>query len=338
MITAHALTKRFGRFTAVDAIDLEVREGRVVGFLGPNGAGKSTTLKMIAGYLPPTAGHITVAGFDVRRESRKARASIGYLPESTPLYPEMRVCEYLAFRARLFGIGRRERGSAIDMVIRRCWLNQMRRKPIGQLSKGYRQRVGLAAALIHRPPVLLLDEPTSGLDPTQIREMRRLVRELADNHTVLLSTHILSEVEVTCDDVIIIAGGKIRAEGTIDEVREEAAKDLLYIVETNSADAAVALMSLRDTSDVRERALPDGWKRLRITASRRADDLREEIAQRISASGGAIRELTRRAPTLEEAFLDVTGGSAGAENPREDPGVEPPDIITTARTREEAAV
>jgi len=340
MITAHGLTKRFGRFTAVDSIDLDVREGRVVGFLGPNGAGKSTTLRMIAGYLPATAGEITVAGFDVRRQSRQARASIGYLPESTPLYPEMRVIEYLTFRAGLFNIPRRERASAIDMVIRRCWLNQVRRKPIGHLSKGYRQRVGLAAALLHRPPVLLLDEPTSGLDPTQIREMRRLVRELAEHHTVLLSTHILSEVEVTCDDVIIIAGGQIRAEGTLESVRAEAAKRSEYILETNALDAAQALTALRGVRDVREKPMTDGWRQIRISTAHGAGDLREEIARRITSQGGVIRELTRHTPSLEAVFLEVTGGGSADDSGRggADGDAEPKITMKRPRPHREAAV
>src|SRR3954463_5013341 len=204
---------------AVDHISFDVPQGQIVGFLGPNGAGKSTTLKMLTCYLPPTSGGATVAGFDIFHDSEQVRQKLGYLPENCPLYTEMKVEEYLDFRGRLRGMERDERRKRIDYVIERCWLPSVRRKTIGHLSKGFRQRVGLADALLHNPPVLILDEPTVGLDPAQIRESRKLIKELGGQHTIMLSTHILPEVEAVCDRAIVIAGGRIVAQGSPDELR-----------------------------------------------------------------------------------------------------------------------
>ena len=204
MIEVRQLTKKYGPHAALRDLTFDVGEGEVVGFLGPNGAGKSTTLRILAGFLGMSSGRVRVAGHDVIDEPLEARAAIGYMPEAVPLYPEMRVEEYLWFRGGLKGLGRSDRKKRLGYVLERCWLTDVRRQLIGTLSKGYRQRVGLADALIHDPPVLILDEPTAGLDPTQIRETRKLIRELGQQHTMLLSTHILSEVEMACDSVIII--------------------------------------------------------------------------------------------------------------------------------------
>ncbi|MFL5342233.1 MAG: ABC transporter ATP-binding protein [Gemmataceae bacterium] len=209
MIHVEHLTKYYGDYAAVRDVSFDVREGQIVGFLGPNGAGKSTTMRVLAGYLTATSGSATIAGIDVFWKPVEARRRIGYMPESCPLYPEMRVAEYLKFRAGLKGVYGAQRRQRLAFVLKRCWLEDVRRQLIGTLSKGYRQRVGLADALIANPPVLILDEPTAGLDPTQIRETRALIRELGDQHTVLLSTHILSEVERTCDHVIIINKGEV---------------------------------------------------------------------------------------------------------------------------------
>ncbi len=209
MIHVEHLTKYYGDYAAVRDVSFDVAEGQVVGFLGPNGAGKSTTMRVLAGYLTATSGRATIAGIDVFWNPVEARRKIGYMAESCPLYPEMRVAEYLRFRAGLKGVYGSTRRQRLDFVLKRCWLEDVRRQLIGTLSKGYRQRVGLADALIANPPVLILDEPTAGLDPTQIRETRALIRELGDQHTVLLSTHILSEVERTCDHVIIIDKGQV---------------------------------------------------------------------------------------------------------------------------------
>jgi ABC-2 type transport system ATP-binding protein len=209
MIHVEHLTKYYGEYAAVRDVSFDVKEGLVVGFLGPNGAGKSTTMRILAGYLTATSGTVSIAGLDVFWNPVEVRKRIGYMPESCPLYPEMRVAEYLKFRAGLKGVYGSKRRSRLDYVLHRCWLNDVRRQLIGTLSKGYRQRVGLADALIAEPDVLILDEPTAGLDPAQIRETRGLIRELGKEHTVLLSTHILSEVERTCDRVIIISKGQV---------------------------------------------------------------------------------------------------------------------------------
>src|SRR3954469_8215208 len=219
LINVSQLTKVYGQTLAVDHVSFEVVKGQIVGFLGPNGAGKSTTLRMLTCYLPPTSGGATVNGFDIFHQSENVRENLGDLPENVPLYLEMKVHEYLDFRGRLRKMPRDERRKRIDYVIERCWLGNVQRRTIGHLSKGYRQRVGLADALLHNPPVLILDEPTVGLDPTQIIETRKLVTELGGDHTILLSTHILPEVEAVCDRAIIIAGGKIVAQGSPEELR-----------------------------------------------------------------------------------------------------------------------
>lgn len=219
MIHVEHLTKYYGDYAAVRDISFDVERGRVVGFLGPNGAGKSTTMRMLTGYLTPTSGRATVDGKDVFWDPIEARKRIGYLPESCPLYTEMRVEEYLHFRSGLKGLNRKDSLKRTGYVMERCWLTDVRRQLIGTLSKGYRQRVGLADALLANPPVLILDEPTVGLDPTQIRETRRLIKELGSEHTVLLSTHILPEVEMTCDSVIIIYQGQVAAQGSLEGVR-----------------------------------------------------------------------------------------------------------------------
>jgi ABC-2 type transport system ATP-binding protein len=315
MITAYQLTKHFGAIRAVDGVDFHVPRGQVVGFLGPNGAGKTTTIRMIAGYIPPTAGSVRVDGLDVARDGREVRRRIGYLPESAPLYPEMRVDEFLTFRSRLFSIPRRDRRAAIDLAVRRCRLDDVRRRPIGQLSKGYRQRVGLAAAMLHQPPVLILDEPTVGLDPAQIREFRLLLRELvapgADGggQTILLSTHILPEVELTCDRIIMIAAGRIMAEGALDELRAAAAAtDGQYVLETDARHASGALRKLARVEAVDAIAMGNGWHRVRVSASAGSPDLREAIARSMREQGAVVRELRREGGSLERLFMQVVGG------------------------------
>lgn len=214
MVTAEHLHKTFGRFTAVRDASFSIDKGEIVGFLGPNGAGKTTTMKMLTGYLPPTAGTATIAGHDIIDEPQEARRHLGYMPENVPLYEDLRVYEYLEYRARLKGICGSSVRSQIGLVVDRCGLELKRKNLISTLSKGYRQRVGLADALLGNPDLLILDEPTNGLDPNQIRQIRELVRSLAEEHTVILSTHILSEVEMICNKVIIIDQGEIKAADT----------------------------------------------------------------------------------------------------------------------------
>jgi ABC-2 type transport system ATP-binding protein len=215
------LTKYYGDYAAVRDVSFDVPKGQVVGFLGPNGAGKSTTLRILAGYLTATSGRATIAGLDVFWQPVEVRRRIGYMPENCPLYPEMRVVEYLRFRAGIKGLHGGEAKKRIEYVLDRCWVRDVRRQLIGTLSKGYRQRVGLADVLLNSPPVLILDEPTAGLDPGQIRETRKLIRELGQEHTILLSTHILPEVEMTCDEAIIINRGRVAAAGKLDELRAQ---------------------------------------------------------------------------------------------------------------------
>ena len=221
MIEVDNLTKYYGDYPAIKDISFNVEPGRIVGFLGPNGAGKSTTMRILAGFNTATSGSAVIDGQNVFHNPIRARQRIGYMPENCPLYPEMRVEEYLFFRGGLKGMSRRETRKRIDYVADRCWLTDVRRQLIGTLSKGFRQRVGLADSLLADPPVLILDEPTAGLDPRQIRETRSLIKELAGQHTILLSTHILPEVEKTCESVILIYQGQVAAKGTLDEVSRQ---------------------------------------------------------------------------------------------------------------------
>ena len=219
MIHVKNLCKFYGDFQAVHDVSFDVPKGQVVGFLGPNGAGKSTTMRILAGYLTATSGFASIDGIDVFWNPVEVRRRIGYMPESCPLYPEMRVVEYLTFRAGIKGLHGSSRAKKVDECMERCWLGGVKSQIIGTLSKGYRQRVGLADSLLADPPVLILDEPTAGLDPTQIRETRKLIRDLGDRHTILLSTHILSEVEMTCDQAIIINRGRVALSGPIEDLR-----------------------------------------------------------------------------------------------------------------------
>jgi len=316
VISVSQLSKVFGQTVAVDRISFEVASGQIVGFLGPNGAGKSTTLRMLTCYLPPTSGTATVAGFDIFHQSRDVRQKLGYLPENCPLYSEMKVEEYLDFRGRLRGLDRGERQSRLGYVIDRCWLTQVRRKTISHLSKGYRQRVGLADVLLHNPPVLVLDEPTIGLDPGQIRETRKLIRELGGKHTVILSTHILPEVEAVCDRAIVIAGGRIVAQGTPEELRASRRMQARVLVECR-APADELQMALQRVSGVREvEVVSDGTAdKQYTTAALRAKegyDIREEVARTVIQRGWPLREIRLERATLEEFFVQVTANQAMA--------------------------
>lgn len=308
MIEVQNLTKRYVGRTAVDNISFEVGRGEIVGFLGPNGAGKTTTLRMLTSYLPPSSGSVSIAGFDVFRESLKARRALGYMPENVPLYEDMRVKEYLRFRARLKGLSGREMRERIGKVMERCGVVDVRKKMISSLSKGYRQRVGLADALVHAPPLLILDEPTNGLDPNQIRQVRELVKELGQDHTILISTHILPEVEATCDRIIIINEGKVRASDTprnlVNRLRTAGTVSLEI-----KADPGLAAEKLKQIAGVRkvhkEDFSDDGWCRftLRVEAT---SDVREELYHLATACHWPLRELTRHHATLEDVFVEIT--------------------------------
>ena len=314
MISVSQLTKAYGNHLAVDHISFDVPRGQIVGFLGPNGAGKSTTIRMLACYLPPTSGGATVNGFDIFRQSEQVRQSLGYLPESNSLYTEMRVEEYLDFRGRLRKMRRADRRKRIDYVLGRCWLTDRRRTVIAHLSKGYRQRVGLADALLHNPAVIILDEPTVGLDPTQIRETRKLIRDLAGEHTVMLSTHILPEVEAVCDRAVIIARGKIVAQGTPDELRHSRQMQARVLVECKGPPADVQSTLARVAGVSKVQILGDGD--YTTAALRPADgrDVREEVARTVIQHGWPLREIRLEAATLEEFFVQVTASQAAAED------------------------
>lgn len=313
MIEVRNLTKVFGSHKAVDNVSFSVEEGQIVGFLGPNGAGKSTTLRVLTCYHPATSGTVTVAGHDVLTESMEVRRQIGYLPESNPLYPEMRVQEYLNFRGKLRGMGRSERAAAIRREADRCGLASFVTRPIGQLSKGMKQRVGLADALLHDPKVLVLDEPTIGLDPNQIREVRHLVAELAKRHTVILSSHILPEVEAVCERLVIIADGKVRAAGSLSEVRSRVVGASRLIVELRGPAAEIEAQ-VGKIPGVREvnNQVTAGWNRLRV-ASRDGQDVREQISALAAEKRWPLRELRLEVGSLEEFFTQITAEAASFE-------------------------
>lgn len=302
MIHASDLTKRFGKVTAVHAMSFELDGPGVVGLLGSNGAGKTTTIRMITGAIPPSEGTVKVNGVDVRREPLAARRQVGYLPEATPLYPELRVREYLSFRARLAGLRRADRTTRIGAVLERCALTDVVRRPIRQLSKGYRQRVGLAGAILHEPPVIVLDEPTSGLDPAQVIEFRRMLAELGEHHCVLLSTHVLPEVEASCSRILFIASGRLRAAGTVEAIRSELAGAAPYRVETDDRDPRAALGTIAGVRTVRVGREAGGWTTVDIEPKPGAGDLREPIARALAGRSSGVRELTRTQPSLESLF------------------------------------
>jgi len=317
VISVQQLTKAYGNVLAVDHVSFEVAKGQIVGFLGPNGAGKSTTLKMLTCYLPPTSGTATVNGFDIFHQSQQVREHLGYLPENTPLYTEMKVEEYLDFRGRLRGMDGEARRKRIDYVVERCWLQAVRKRVIGHLSKGYRQRVGLADSLLHNPAVLILDEPTVGLDPTQIRETRKLIKDLGGDHTVLLSTHILPEVEAICDRAIVIASGKIAAQGTPEELRQSRRMQARVLVECKGPAREVEAALSRVSGVMKVEAL-DGHNADRHFVSfairpREGQDVREEVASTVIRNGWPLREVRLEHATLEEFFVQVTANQAMAK-------------------------
>jgi ABC-2 type transport system ATP-binding protein len=302
MIQVRDLTKYFGPILAINHATFEVDRGEIVGFLGPNGAGKTTTMRILTSYLPATSGIARVAGFDVMTESLEVRRRIGYLPESVPLYTEMRVEEYLDYRAKLKEVPRKDRPGRLDSVLTRCRIREVRRRLIGTLSRGYRQRVGLADALIHDPPILIMDEPTAGLDPIQIRETLGLIQELGESHTILLSTHILSEVEAVCERVIIINAGRIAESRTLAELESEA----VILVEVRGPEAQVA-STLRGTAGVAQVVtLPaeDGVCRFEVHTHEHKD-VREALSQAVAGRGWPLRRLERRRRRLEDAFFRV---------------------------------
>jgi ABC-2 type transport system ATP-binding protein len=313
MITVKELTKRYARNTAVDHISFEIQKGQIVGFLGPNGAGKTTTMRMLTCFLPPTAGTATVAGFDVLEEPMEVKKRIGYLPETPPLYPEMRTGEYLEFVGSLKGLRKPELGKRVDYVCERCAVADVRDKLISKLSKGYRQRVGLAQAIIHNPEVLILDEPTAGLDPKQINETRDLIKSLAGDHTIILSTHILPEVEQTCEQVIIINKGKVIATDSVNNLQNRARGAESVIVEVAGRNGAVdsaPIQSLLEKVSGVSKVLCKEKREARNVfevESVKGRMVRGDLARAVVEAGWDLNELRPSAMSLEEVFLQLTG-------------------------------
>lgn len=307
MIEVENLTKRYAGHTAVSGISFSVKRGEIVGLLGPNGAGKSTTMRILSCYLPATAGTVRVAGLDVFRDSTEVRRRIGYMPENNPLHQDMRVREYLRFRARLKGLGLRRSRSRVDVVMEQCSLTDVSKRIIGQLSKGYRQRVGLADALVHEPELIILDEPTIGLDPNQIRSVRKLIKSLANAHTVLISTHILPEAEMTCNRMLIMFGGKILAADTPDNLQQLMSGNGQVIAEIAApledlcnCWAEMAEVEHYDVSP------SDGEFFRCVLTARNGMDLRPIIFAMVRERGWYMRELTRNRHSLEDIYVKVT--------------------------------
>ena len=315
MIQATGITKRYGRFTAVQGLDLEVPDGVVCGLLGPNGAGKTTTIRMVTGMLPPDEGTLRVAGHPMPAGRRRALARLGYLPESAPSYPEMRVAEYLRFRGRILGLDRGTIRRTADAALGACDLAGVARRLVGQLSKGFRQRVGLAAALLGDPALLVLDEPTVGLDPRQLRDFRRLVRRLAEERTILLSSHIMQEIEAVADRVVIMHRGRKLADGTIDELRRAApgrnigrvsiADDRRPALES----ALRAIASKNDDAEIEFTTVSPGELRFEFAGP----DLGRECGGAIHAADGVAIELGHESPGLESRFLELLDLERGSQ-------------------------
>ncbi|MFM2082216.1 MAG: hypothetical protein RL380_907 [Verrucomicrobiota bacterium] len=307
MIEVVGLTKRYAGHTAVSDISFEVARGEIVGLLGPNGAGKSTTMRILSGFLPATSGTVRVAGYDVFTQSLDVRRRLGFMPENNPLYPEMRVREYLKFRARLKGLATQKSRDRVDAVLQQCALTDVSKKIIGHLSKGYRQRVGLADALVHEPELIILDEPTIGLDPNQIRSVRQLIKDLAQKHTVLISTHLLHEAELTCSRMIILREGQILAEGTADSLQAQMSKTVAVIAEIDAPLAALK----KCWDDMADVALFDiqpaegGYHRCSLTP-RANVDLRTQVSAAAHQHGWPLRELTRSRHSLEDIYVRLT--------------------------------
>ncbi len=306
MIKVENLTKRYAGQMAIQDLNFEVGKGEIMGFLGPNGAGKSTTMRILSSFMPPTSGRATIAGFDIFEQSLQARSHLGYMPENVPLYGDMRVTEYLDYRAALKDVPHRRISERVGDVKELCGLKDVEKKLISALSKGYRQRVGLADALVHEPDLLILDEPTSGLDPNQIRQVRDLIKNLGKQHTILLSTHILPEVEMTCSRVIIINKGRIEAcdtpENLLGEIRT--ASGVVLEAKVGAENGAEELKKIAGVRDVTTSADGD-WQTFSLRVESGVD-VREEVFRLAAARHWSVRELSQRKATLEDVFVEIT--------------------------------
>jgi ABC-2 type transport system ATP-binding protein len=323
MITVKGLTKRYARTVAVDNISFEVQKGQIVGFLGPNGAGKTTTMRILTCFLPPSAGTANVAGFDVLEQPMEVKKRIGYLPETPPLYPEMEVREYLTFVGKLKGMSGASLAQRVDEVAERCAIADVKSKLLGKLSKGYRQRVGLAQAIIHNPDVLILDEPTAGLDPKQINDTRELIRSLKGDHTIILSTHILPEVEQTCQQVIIINKGKLVATDSVENLQHRArgAESVLLEVEGRGVplDSQTIQHRLETVSGVSRVVFKEMRNNRSVfeVESLKDRSIRGDLARAVVESGWNLNELRSAAMSLEDIFLQLTATEQVEPQPEE---------------------
>ena len=332
MIAVRELTKRYARTTAVDRISFSVEKGQIVGFLGPNGAGKTTTMRVLTCFLPPSAGTAAVAGFDVLEQPREVKKRIGYLPETPPLYPEMSAVEYLRFVGKLKGLSGRELDKRVDYVCGRCFIADVKHKLLSKLSKGYRQRVGLAQAIVHNPDVLILDEPTSGLDPKQINETRDLIRSLAGDHTIILSTHILTEVEQTCEQVIIINKGRLVATDSVRNLQARTRGVESVLVEVAARDGALSAELVEQKLGLVPGVAhvlckdPADHRLIFEVQSEKGQLVRGDLARAIVESGWNLNELRAAGKSLEEIFLELTAGetAAAAAEPANPPATEAP--------------
>jgi ABC-2 type transport system ATP-binding protein len=332
MIEVDQLTKRYGALTAIEAVTFRVEPGEVLAFLGPNGAGKTTTMRILTGALPATSGHARVAGYDIDESPLEVKQRIGYLPETLPLYPEMTVTEYLRYVARIKGLDRGALTPAVDQAVERCALGQVRGRLIGNLSRGYRQRVGLAQALIHDPPVLILDEPTGGLDPKQIIEIRELIKTLAGAHTVILSTHILPEATAICQRVIIIHKGRVVAVDTPDRLATQLrGSEQVRVVLRRPTEALRAAVSglpgvLAVSPDSQAGGVRDDGSAVWLIDCEQGRDVREAVARSVVGADGGLVELSAMAMSLEEVFLQLTTDApAGPDRIDGGPAVDPSD-------------
>jgi ABC-2 type transport system ATP-binding protein len=307
MIEVANLTKRYAGHTALSSISFSVNRGEIVGLLGPNGAGKTTTMRILAGYLPATSGTVRVSGLDVFHNSDEVRRRIGYMPENNPLHVDMRVREYLKFRARLKGLSRRQCRERVDVVMEQCSLTDVSKRIIGQLSKGFKQRVGLADALVHEPELIILDEPTIGLDPNQIRAVRQLIKSLSESHTVLLSTHILPEAEMTCNRMVIMYEGKILAADTPQNLQSlmSSHSRVLAEIEAPEEDLRECWAQMPEIEQADVSAAEGAFFRCSLTP-RNGLDLRPVIFDLVRQRGWALRELTRNQHSLEDIYVQVT--------------------------------
>jgi ABC-2 type transport system ATP-binding protein len=307
LIEVNGVTKRFGRVTAVDEVSFEVRKGEILGFLGPNGAGKTTTMRILTCFIPPSEGRATVAGHDIFKEPLEVKRKIGYLPETPPLYPEMTVLDYLEFVARIKGLRGSNVRERVDKVIGTCAIDDVRDQLTGKLSKGYRQRVGLAQALVHDPEILILDEPTAGLDPKQIIETRNLIKSLAGQHTIILSTHILPEVSMTCERVVIVNKGRVVAEDTPDALTARLQGSQLLSVTVEGPSESVRDLVSTQEGVVRVDLQPgDGPACTHLIETAQGLDIRRQLARRIVESGYGLLELKQVGMSLEDIYLQLT--------------------------------